>query len=305
MAQEAVRRAQLDAWHAVAGGWERRRALIWDATSAVSHRMVDLLEPRPGEELLEVAAGTGDTGLLAAGRVLPGGRLLSTDAVPDMVDAARRRARELGRENVEFAVTDAVELALDDASFDGALCRFGVMLVPDCAAATRELTRVLRPGGRVAVAVWAESDRNPWMTAAGRAALRLGLAERPDPEAPGPFRLAAPGRLRALLTAAGLEVVVEEEVGVTWRASSPEESWEVMLDTSRTLAVLVESLSPVDLARVRAGVAERLRGFVDGAGAVAVPGVARVALGVRVGRPGPARLRRHARPGNAGGQAEA
>lgn len=281
MADESVRQAQLDAWHAVAGGWERRRGLVWEATAAVSERMVDLLDPRPGERLLEVAAGPGDTGFLAAARVAPDGSLLSTDAIPAMVDAARRRAGELDLDNVAFAVNDAAELALDDASFDGALCRFGVMLVPDCDAAARELARVLRPGGRVAVAVWAESERNPWITAAGRAALRLGLADRPDPEAPGPFRLAAPGRLAELLASAGLDVVAEEEVGVTWRASSLEESWGLTLDTSRTLALLVASLSPTDVARVRVGMEERLAAFVDDTGAVAVPGVARVVLAVR------------------------
>lgn len=281
MMDESVRQAQLDAWQAVAGGWERRRGLVWEATRTVSHRMVDLLDPRPGEKLLEVAAGPGDTGLLAAERVLPGGSLLSTDGIPDMVEAARRRAGELGLDNVDFAVTDAAKLALGDRSFDGALCRFGVMLVPDCDAAARELARVLRPGGRVAVAVWAESERNPWITAAGRAALRLGLVERPDPEAPGPFRLAAPGRLAELLSSAGLDVATEEEVGVTWRATSLDESWDLTLDTSRTLALLVASLSPTDVARVRVGMDERLAAFVDDTGAVAVPGVARVALAVR------------------------
>jgi SAM-dependent methyltransferase len=281
MGDAAARGAQLDAWRAVAGGWERRRALVWDATREVSERLVALLDPAPGDDLLEVAAGPGDTGLLAAAHVAPDGRLLSTDGVPQMVDAARRRAAELGLDNVDFAVADAAELGLPAASFDGALCRFGVMLVPDCDAAVRELARVLRPGGRAAVAVWAESERNPWLTVTGRAALRLGLAERPDPEAPGPFRLAAPGRLRSLLEGAGLEVHVEEEVSVTWRAGSLDEWWDVALDTSRSLAVLVTQLSSADVARVRAGAEERLAPFVDDEGAVAVPGVARVVLAVR------------------------
>jgi SAM-dependent methyltransferase len=152
------------------------------------------------------------------------------------------------------------------------------MLVPDCAAAAGEIARVLRPGGRAAVAVWAESDRNPWMTAAGRAALALGLTERPDPEAPGPFRLAAPRRLRSLLEDARLRVEVEQEVEVTWRAASLDEWWEVTLDTSRMLSLLAARLTPDEIAAVRGGAEERLAAYVGTDGALAVPGVTRVAL---------------------------
>jgi SAM-dependent methyltransferase len=281
MTDDGAVQEQLDAWQAVAEGWERNRDVVWTATHAVSERLVELLAPAPGESVVEVAAGPGDTGFLAAPALLPGGRLLSTDGVAGMVEAAQRRAAELSIPNVEFAIADAASLPFDDGTFDGALCRFGVMLVPDCDTAAAELGRVLRPGGRAAVAVWAEGERNLWMTAAGRAALRLGLTEPPDPEAPGPFRLSAPGRLRSVLERGRLEVVVEEEVDVLWRASSLEHWWEIMLDTSRTLALLTAKLSPDDVERIRRGAEERLAGFVAQDGTVAVPGVARVALANR------------------------
>ncbi len=118
--------------------------------------------------MLELAAGPGDTGFIAAERLGPNGLLLSTDVAPEMVAAARRRAAELGIENVEFRVEDASAIDLADASVDGVLCRFGVMLVPDPERALGEIARVLRPEGRVALAVWASSDANDWMTAAGR-----------------------------------------------------------------------------------------------------------------------------------------
>ncbi len=277
-----ARQTQLEAWRAVAGGWERRREVVWEATRAVSARLVELLAPTPGQSVVEVAAGPGDTGLLASPLLLPGGRLVSTDGVPDMVAAARRRAAELGAENVEFAVADAAELPFADASFDGGLCRFGVMLIPDCVSAARELGRVVRPAGRIAVAVWAEGERNQWMTVIGRAALRLGLIDRPDPEAPGPFRLAAPGRLRSVLEQAGLDVQHEEEVAVTWRARSLDEWWSITLDTSRMLSLLVERLDVADIERIRQASSERLAPYLADDGSVAVPGVARVALATPV-----------------------
>ncbi len=240
--------------------------------------MVDLLDPRPGDTVLDLAAGPGDTGFLAATRVGPGGLLLSTDAVPEMVEAARRRGSALRLENVEYRLVDAAAIDLPDAHVDGVLCRYGVMLVPDCKAAAREIARVLRPGAAAAIGVWAEPDRNDWMTAAGRAALALGLVERPELDAPGPFRLADVGRLRAVLEQADLEVSALEEVEITWRASSLDEWWEVTLDTSRMVSQAVARATPAQVEAIRTDATERLAEYVAADGSLGVPGVARVAL---------------------------
>jgi len=260
----------------------RRRALVWGATQPVGERLVDLLAPRPGETVLELAAGPGDTGLLAAPRLEPGGRLISSDVAPEMVEGARLRAQELGITNVEFRVADAVATGLAAASIDGVLCRFGLMLVPDCEAAAHEVARVLRPGGRLALAVWAAAEQNDWATAAGRAALELGLAERPAPDAPGPFRLADPQRVHALLGSAGLSVLHEEEVPLVWRYPSPEEWWEVTRDLSRALATILAGSTPAHEDAVRRGALDRLAPYRAPDGSLAIPGLARVVL---AGRP--------------------
>jgi SAM-dependent methyltransferase len=271
-----------DAWRAVAAGWERQRPLFLQSTHLVSERLVELLDPRPGETILELAAGPGDTGLLAAGALAPGGRLVSTDIAPEMVEAARRRAAELALgELVSFAVEDMESLSFADASFDGALCRWGLMLVPDMQAAATEITRILRPEGRTALAVWADPDDNDWMTAAGRSALELGLVERPDPDAPGPFRLAREGALESLLTEAGLAVERVEDVSVTWRAASLDAWWEIARDTSRSLAVILESTTAEDAEAIRAGAERRLERYVEADGSLTVPGRTYVALARR------------------------
>jgi SAM-dependent methyltransferase len=274
----------VDNWRSVAAGWERRRSLFWDSTHMVSERLVELLDPRPGETILELAAGPGDTGLLAAQSLAPGGRLVSSDVAAEMVEAAKRRATELGlgEELVSFAVEDMTSLSFDDASFDGVICRWGLMLVPDIPAATAEITRVLRPpGGRVALAVWADPDDNDWMTAPGRSALELGLAERPDPDAPGPFRLSAEGLVAEVLTDAGLDVEVVEDVAVTWRAPTLAAWWDVVRDTSRMLTVTLEGATEEQAAAVRAGAERRLERYVQADGSLVVPGRARVALAHR------------------------
>jgi SAM-dependent methyltransferase len=246
------------------------------ATATLSERMIELLEPRPGQQLLELAAGPGETGFLALPGIHPGGGLLSTDAAPEMVEVARRRAAELGLEQVRFQVEDAADLSLDDDAKDGILCRFGLMLVSDMERATSEIARVLRPDGRAVLAVWASSRLNPWMTAAGRAALELGYAEPPDREAPGPFRLADPERLRAVVLAGGLEIDRVEDVPVAWVAGSLDEWWETTSDTSRMLTSLLERLSSDEVAALRAGAEAHLQEYLASDGTLTVPGLARV-----------------------------
>jgi SAM-dependent methyltransferase len=263
------------AWARAAAGWERRRAFVWDSTRVVGERLVERVAARPGETLLELAAGPGDTGFLAAPLLEPGGLLLSTDAVPEMVAVARRRAAELGVENVEFRVLDAQAIALADASVDAVLCRWGYMLVEEPARALAETRRVLRPGGRLAFAVWAEAEANPWGTAPGRALLELGLIERPDPDAPGPFRLGDAGRVRALVREAGFSEPRVEEVPITWRYPSVDDFWQTTLDLSTMLAQAIEHLSAEEVERVRARAGTALEPHAQGA-ALAVPGLTRV-----------------------------
>jgi len=231
--------------------------------------------------VLELAAGPGDTGFLAAARLRPDGRLLSTDAAPEMVDAARRRAAELGVENAEFRVEDASAIDLPDAAVDAVICRFGIMLVPDPARALAEIARVLRPKGRAVLAVWAASDANDWMTAAGRSAVELGFMERPDPNAPGPFRLADPDELRGLVTGAGLRIATLEEVRILWRAGSLDGWWQTAQDLSQMLSNLLESLTPEEGQSVLDGAERRLARYAEADGSLEVPGLARALLAVR------------------------
>jgi SAM-dependent methyltransferase len=244
---------------------------------------VALLAPKPGEVVLELAAGIGDTGFLAAPGLEPEGRLLTTDASPEMLAAARRRATELGLTNVEFRQVDATSIDLDDGTVDGVLCRFGIMLLGDPGRALSEIARVLRPGGRTAVAVWASADENDWMTATGRAALELGFTERPDPGAPGPFRLADTDELTDFVATAGLRVAALEDVPVCWRVGSRDEWWEAVRDTSPTLEALLDRLSSEQTQALRSAAARRLERHVAPDGSLAVPGAARALLAVKDG----------------------
>ena len=265
-------------WSAVAPGWARRRAYVWDFSRHVGEHMVDALDPQPGETILELAAGPGDTGFAAAARIGPEGRLISTDVAPEMVATAEARGRELGLANAVYRVVDAQAIDLPDESVDGVLCRWGYMLVPDPAKALAETFRVLRPHGRVVFAIWAEADANPWGTAVGRALLELGLIERPDPDAPGPFRLGDVERVRELVRRSGFGELRLEDVPVTWRHESIDDYWAVTTDLSFLLASAVATLAPDVLEQVRRRAGDALSGYADAEGRLAIPGLCRSAL---------------------------
>ncbi|MCY7301482.1 MAG: methyltransferase domain-containing protein [Thermoleophilia bacterium] len=240
--------------------------------------MVELLDAQPGDRVLELAAGPGETGIKVLPRIQPGGELISTDGAPEMVEAARRRADELGLTGVRFGVENASALSLSDDAVDRVVCRFGIMLVPDMEAVASEIARVLRPGGTTVLAVWAGTSVNPWMTAPGKAAMDLGYMEPPDHDAPGPFRLSDPKRLRAVVESGGLAIEAIEEVPVSWVAGSLDEWWETTCDTSRMLTLLTERLTPEEIEQLRERAELNLAEFVQEDGSVAAPGVARVVL---------------------------
>ena len=214
MEPDEYRRTSLQTWEAMASGWERWRVETEATSAPVREWMLEALAPRPGDTVLELAAGPGDTGFAAAAILGEHGRLISTDFSPDMVEVARRRGAELGLRNVEHRVMDAERIELEDDSVDGVLCRFGYMLMADPAAAFSETRRVLRSGGRLALAVWCGAERNPWVSIAGRMLVERGHMPRPEPGAPGIFSMASEERVRALLEEAGFTNVRVEDVSV-------------------------------------------------------------------------------------------
>ncbi len=229
-------------WAQAAAGWDRRRDVFRSATMPVSTWMVDAIDPHQGQDLLEIAAGLGDTGFLAAELIAPTGTLICTDLVPEMLSAAQARARELGIANVRFRLLDAEVIDQPAASLDGVLCRWGYMLMADPEAALRETRRVLKTGSRVALAAWRSAGENPWSAAPARALVARGLFEPPEPGAPGQFAWAGEGDIAEHLEAAGFVEYEIEHVEFSFSLASPAEWLAFAQDTSVRCGEVVSAL---------------------------------------------------------------
>jgi ubiquinone/menaquinone biosynthesis C-methylase UbiE len=245
--------AALHQWSAVAPAWEAYRDRLFQQVRSVSERLVDEIDPKPGQTVLELTAGPGETGFLAAERVGRNGRLISSDFVPAMVEAAQRGATQRGLDNVECRILDAQQIDLPDGSVDCVLSRFGLMLVPEQERAMGEIRRVLRPGGRCAYATWGPPDRNPWIFQIVMALLQNGFSPPGDPfAAGGVFSLATPERNHELAKAAGFDTVAAEELTGVMRFESADDYWSFTTSVAGPVAQLVASLSDEKLGAIRA-----------------------------------------------------
>jgi ubiquinone/menaquinone biosynthesis C-methylase UbiE len=271
------RQGSLERWDRVATGWGAHREVFQAGARPVSGWLVDAIEPQPGHRVLEIAAGPGDTGLLAAELIAPGGTLISTDAVEAMVDVARARAAQLGIDNAEFRTMDAEWLDLPAASVDGVIARWAYMLLADPAAALRETRRVLRPGGRVAQAAWTAPADNPWASVAQEELVATGAVAAPDPDEPGMFAFRDAARIRALLEDAGFTDIVVEQLDLVWRYDDLDDWWDVQLDISTGLARGVGALTPAQRDDLRDAIDGRLARYFQPDGSVALPGRTHVA----------------------------
>lgn len=261
------REAMLEIADAIAPTWERRRAEIEEVATPVREWMLRELRPQERDTVLELAAGIGDTGFGAAQIIGDSGRLITSDLSPAMLDAARRRASELGLTNVDYRVIDAERIELTDDSVDGVLCRFGYMLLPDPAAAFAETRRVLRSGGRVALAVWGAMEENPLFAIAGISLYQRGHIPLPEPPpAPGPFSMASPARLEGLLRDAGFGEVRAEELAGRFTFADAGEYLGFIADTAGPIALVLKELGEADRATVEGDVGDSLRRFAADGG---------------------------------------
>jgi SAM-dependent methyltransferase len=272
---EAYRQASLEAWEAAAPGWVRRQETMRRYAAPVSHEMLDALSLQPGERVLELAGGVGETGMLAAELVAPGGSVMISDQAEAMLEGARARALELGLANVEFRVLNAEWIDLPLASVDAVLCRWGYMLMADPAAALGETRRVLASGGRLACAVWDSVQSNPWALLPAQELVERGLAPAPQESSeprPGPFALGNIEALHELVAQAGFAEVEIEALELPRRHADFEDLWETTLDLSHDFHDTVLSQTAEKMHEIKTSLAERFAPYTNPDGALEIPG---------------------------------
>jgi len=193
-------------WNEQAGPiWVQMQERMDAQIGAHGARALAALAAKPGERVLDVGCGCGDTALAIARQVGAAGRVLGIDISAPMLARARDRAQKAGLTNVAFEHADAQTRSLPAASFDALFSRFGVMFFEAPAVAFANLARALKPGGRVVFACWQPIAANPWVGVPMAAlASVLALPPPPAPDAPGPFAFADTDRVRKILSEAGL-----------------------------------------------------------------------------------------------------
>lgn len=270
-------------WGSVADGWAAHAEFADERGTDVTAALLELTRPRPGERVLDLASGPGGVGLAAAELVAPGGEVVLSDVAPEMTAIARRRAEARGLTNVQARELDLEQIDEPDASYDVVLCREGIMLVPDPARAAREIARVLRPGGRVGLAVWGPQAQNPWLGIVFDAVTAQLGSPVPPPGLPGPFSLDDPERLAGLLAGAGFSDVSVRELPTPYRTASVEEWWTRTAALAGPLAARLTSLpAPAAnalLARARAAV-----GVYETPAGLDIPGLSLIADATAPGR---------------------
>ena len=267
-------------WASVAPRWAEHADYVDARGATITARMLELATVAPGQRVLELACGPGSVGLAAAERVGPSGEVVLSDGATEMVAVAAARSEALGLANVRHRVLDLDAIDEPDAGYDVVLCREGLMFAADHARAAAEIHRVLRPGGRAAIAVWGPRADNPWLgLVLDTVSDQVGIPI-PPPGLHGPFALESREKLDTILRGAGFADVAIGELPTPVRAGSFDEWWTRTLALAGPLAGIVSGLPE----ETRAAITERLRADVrpyETSDAIELPGLTLLAIAHR------------------------
>jgi SAM-dependent methyltransferase len=249
-------------WSESAPYWEKHRETIREMFAPITQALIEDAEINTSRVVLDVATGPGEPALSIADLVGAEGKVLGVDAVPQMVEAARRAGDRRGLHNASFKVAFADDLPFPANTFDAVVSRFGVMFFPSPVDSVREMLRVLKPGGRIAMAVWHFAERNPFHYTVSQVVERYVDSPPPAPDSPDAFRFAVPGKLLTILSNAGAAATFERLLRFEIRASiSVEDFWMLRSEMSEKLRAKLAILSKEQMTGLEREVLEALDAY--------------------------------------------
>jgi len=226
---EQIRDQQKESWNRFSPGWKKWDKLFMDFLKPMGDEIIRIINPRNKNIVLDVAAGTGEPGLTIAS-MLNKGKVIITDLAEDMLGIASENAIQRGIKNIKTRTCDVSDLPFADNAFDGISCRFGFMFFPDMQLAAKEMVRVLKPGGKIAVSVWNMPGKNFWITAITEAINRNMALPASAPGEPGMFRCSPDGFMTGLFMQAGLKNISQKEVTAKLECRTADVYWNLMMD---------------------------------------------------------------------------
>ena len=254
----------LDAWKESAPFWRKHAATVKKLFEPITVALLEAAAIGRAESVLDVAGGAGEPSLTIASALHGKGSVVFTDGVRKMVLATRDEADRSGLTNLHFAQCVGEALPFQSHSFEAVVSRLGVMLFSDPAASLREMIRVLKPDGRVALAVWHTQISNPFFYVAASILARYVESAPEDPDAPGAFRFAERGKLDGLLVSAGATEVNSTLLKFTIEAAiTPRQFWQLRSELSETLRGKLATLSQAQRDSISSEVEKAGEAFYD------------------------------------------
>ncbi len=247
---QTLREQQKTAWNKFSPGWNKWDNMIMNWMKPVADKLVASGAPPKGGMVLDVATGTGEPGLSIAAKY-PDCTVIGMDISEDMLKVAVRKAEEMGVKNYSTKSGNESALPFPENTFDVIVSRFGVIFFPELEAGLKNLVKVLKPGGKISVAVWGPKEKNPWATVSAQAVMQELQLTPPPPEAPGIFRCEKVGLVPGILKSLGLKNVEEVEVTGINPFASAEEYWSIMVDIAAPIAMALKDKDEATINRVR------------------------------------------------------
>jgi ubiquinone/menaquinone biosynthesis C-methylase UbiE len=252
---QQIREQQKQSWNKFSPGWKKWDTFNMAFLRPMGEAIVRSLDIHDTDNVLDIAAGTGEPGITIA-ELTPNGMVTGTDLADDMLATARENAVLKGLKNYETLVADVCELPFSEESFDAISCRMGFMFFPDMQLAADEMYRVLKPGGRIATAVWSSPAKNNWITTIMSVIGRHIQLPAPMPASPGMFRCAAPGLIADIFRKAGFKNIKESEVAGKVDYQSFDRYWNIMLDVGAPIVAAFSGASEATINAIKAETAE-------------------------------------------------